>query len=173
MTEIDRQYVKRGLWTNYDKGPVIGQTITTDTRTGSFVVALLAVLSTLGEYVVQAFLMELTITRSGPCLASSHVPHTSSSSEWSSFGRIVSPTASFAAHSTLAKYCGCRYYQIVVVMERECFVQAPVPAVAHPGFSCDPVHRQCYCSQYIFVAGRVRWECSGAGQQSVLRMGQR
>ncbi|KAF2018268.1 hypothetical protein BU24DRAFT_390046 [Aaosphaeria arxii CBS 175.79] len=47
MSELDSQYVKRGAWTNLAEGPVMGRTITTDTRTGTVVVALLAVLSAL------------------------------------------------------------------------------------------------------------------------------
>ncbi|KAF2682356.1 hypothetical protein K458DRAFT_57598 [Lentithecium fluviatile CBS 122367] len=39
---------KRGFWTNVDRGPILGPTITTDTTTGSIVVALLAILTTLG-----------------------------------------------------------------------------------------------------------------------------
>jgi hypothetical protein len=34
--------------TNQDDGPILGRTITTDTQTGNLVVALLAILSTLG-----------------------------------------------------------------------------------------------------------------------------
>jgi hypothetical protein len=48
MSEVASQYVKRGFWVNHSKGPVMGQTITTDTKTGALVVALLAVCTTLG-----------------------------------------------------------------------------------------------------------------------------
>lgn len=48
MAEIDSRYVYRGLWVDHSKGPVLGQTITTDTRTSTIVIALLAVLSSLG-----------------------------------------------------------------------------------------------------------------------------
>jgi hypothetical protein len=48
MSELDSQYVKRGFWINEARGPIMGRTITTDTRTGTIVVALLAVLSSLG-----------------------------------------------------------------------------------------------------------------------------
>lgn len=47
MSELDPQYVKRGLWTDLEKGKVMGKTITADTQTGSFVIALLAILSSL------------------------------------------------------------------------------------------------------------------------------
>ncbi|KAB2107082.1 hypothetical protein AG0111_0g5246 [Alternaria gaisen] len=46
--ELNSKYVKTGAWTNVDGGPVLGRTITTDTQTGNLVVAMLAVLSTLG-----------------------------------------------------------------------------------------------------------------------------
>ncbi|KAH7076744.1 hypothetical protein BKA63DRAFT_288712 [Paraphoma chrysanthemicola] len=46
--EIESRFVKRGLWTNIEHGSVMGKTITTDTRTGNLVVAVLAVVSTLG-----------------------------------------------------------------------------------------------------------------------------
>ncbi|KAF2707919.1 hypothetical protein K504DRAFT_436031 [Pleomassaria siparia CBS 279.74] len=48
MSELDVSLVKRGLWTNVQQGPIMGKTITTDTTTGNLVVALLAILSTLG-----------------------------------------------------------------------------------------------------------------------------
>lgn len=62
MSELEAQYVKRGLWVNLEKGSVMGRTITTDIRyfaqylrrrfltrhrTGTFLVAILAVLSSL------------------------------------------------------------------------------------------------------------------------------
>ena len=49
MSEIDGRYVKRGMWTNVSKGPTTSKVITTDTETGLAVIALLAVLSSLGE----------------------------------------------------------------------------------------------------------------------------
>jgi len=49
MAELGDRFVKRGLWTNVEQGPVLGRTITTDTRSGTLIVALLAVLSTLGR----------------------------------------------------------------------------------------------------------------------------
>lgn len=48
MSEVDGSFVKRGLWTNYDEGVVMGKTITTDNRTGIIIVALMAVMSTIG-----------------------------------------------------------------------------------------------------------------------------
>lgn len=48
MSEVDSVYVKRGIWTNLDKGHVMGRTITTDTRTGIIIIAVTAVLSTIG-----------------------------------------------------------------------------------------------------------------------------
>lgn len=49
MSELDARYVHRGLWTNLSKGPIMGQTITTDTKTGAIVIAILAVCTTLGK----------------------------------------------------------------------------------------------------------------------------
>jgi hypothetical protein len=46
--EVEPRFIKHGFWTNVDQGPILGQTITTDTKTGNLIVALLAVLSTLG-----------------------------------------------------------------------------------------------------------------------------
>lgn len=50
MAEIDPRFVKHGLWTNLEKGPVMGQTITTDIRTATIVVAMLTLLCTFGMY---------------------------------------------------------------------------------------------------------------------------
>ncbi|KAF2682061.1 hypothetical protein K458DRAFT_342341, partial [Lentithecium fluviatile CBS 122367] len=47
MSEVDSRFVKQGLWTDLEKGSVMGKTITTDTQTGAFVIALLAILSSL------------------------------------------------------------------------------------------------------------------------------
>lgn len=49
MSEVDGRFVKRGLWTNLDHGQVMGKTITTDSTTGTIVVALMAVMSTVGK----------------------------------------------------------------------------------------------------------------------------
>ncbi|KAF2265707.1 hypothetical protein CC78DRAFT_598290 [Lojkania enalia] len=48
MSELESQFVKRGLWTNRDEGPVMGKTITTDSRSGAIIIVLLAILSSLG-----------------------------------------------------------------------------------------------------------------------------
>ncbi|KAF2470133.1 uncharacterized protein BDR25DRAFT_370147 [Lindgomyces ingoldianus] len=45
MADLEARFVKRGLWTNIEQGPLMGKTITTDIKTGTIVVALLAVLS--------------------------------------------------------------------------------------------------------------------------------
>jgi hypothetical protein len=50
MAEVAPELVRRGAWTNWDQGPIMGKTITTDTRTGTVVVALLAVISTIGKH---------------------------------------------------------------------------------------------------------------------------
>ncbi|KAF2709058.1 hypothetical protein K504DRAFT_408484 [Pleomassaria siparia CBS 279.74] len=47
MLMFDNVYVKRGLWTNWSQGTVMGKTITTDSRTGTVVVSILAILSSL------------------------------------------------------------------------------------------------------------------------------
>jgi hypothetical protein len=47
MSELDGRYVKRGFWVNRAQGQVFGSTITTDQETGTILVALLAVLSSL------------------------------------------------------------------------------------------------------------------------------
>jgi hypothetical protein len=49
MAEIDARFVKHGLWTNLEEGNIMGKTITTDTRTGTIVIALMAILSTVGK----------------------------------------------------------------------------------------------------------------------------
>lgn len=48
MSEVDGKYVKLGIWTNLDKGQVMGRIITTNTRTGIIIIAVTAVLSTIG-----------------------------------------------------------------------------------------------------------------------------
>lgn len=64
MSELESRFVKTGIWTNIDEGFVLGRTITTDTRSGAFVVALLAVLSAMGQYIIIAHCISpaLTIT---------------------------------------------------------------------------------------------------------------
>lgn len=48
MSELDSRFVKRGLWTRVDdQGPLTGRTITADVQSGTIVVALLAVLSSI------------------------------------------------------------------------------------------------------------------------------
>jgi hypothetical protein len=49
MSEVDARFIKRGLWTNVDRGNIMGKTITTDSTTGAIVIALMAVLSTMGR----------------------------------------------------------------------------------------------------------------------------
>lgn len=47
MLELDSQFVKQGYWLESDRGSVLGKTITTDVRTGTLVVSILAILVTL------------------------------------------------------------------------------------------------------------------------------
>jgi hypothetical protein len=49
MSQIDSGLIKKGLWTDQERGHVLGLTITTDTNTSTFLIALLAVLTTLGK----------------------------------------------------------------------------------------------------------------------------
>jgi hypothetical protein len=49
MSEVDGRFVKRGIWTNLDQGTVMGATITTDSTTGTIIIALMAILSTMGK----------------------------------------------------------------------------------------------------------------------------
>jgi len=46
--ELPSHLVKRGYWVNRSHGPIMGQTITTDAKTGGVIVALLAVITSLG-----------------------------------------------------------------------------------------------------------------------------
>lgn len=46
--ELDSKFVKRGYWVNLEYGSIMGQTFTTDSRTGGIIVALLAVITSLG-----------------------------------------------------------------------------------------------------------------------------
>ena len=46
MSEVNDRFVKHGLWVNWNQGPIMGQTITTDARTGTVIVAILTVLIT-------------------------------------------------------------------------------------------------------------------------------
>lgn len=48
MAEVDPRYVHHGFWTDRSKGTILGQTLTTDTRTSTILIALLAVLTSLG-----------------------------------------------------------------------------------------------------------------------------
>lgn len=47
MSEVETQYVKHGYWVNLERGPILGGTITTDVRTGTVMIALLAILVTI------------------------------------------------------------------------------------------------------------------------------
>ncbi|KAF2651759.1 hypothetical protein K491DRAFT_681917 [Lophiostoma macrostomum CBS 122681] len=47
MSEVDARFVKRGFWVNTAQGGIAGSTITTDVETGTILVALLAILSSL------------------------------------------------------------------------------------------------------------------------------
>ncbi|KAJ4291860.1 hypothetical protein N0V90_009756 [Kalmusia sp. IMI 367209] len=44
MSELESEYVKQGYWNEVTRGPVLGRTITTNVRTGTLVIALLAML---------------------------------------------------------------------------------------------------------------------------------
>jgi hypothetical protein len=48
MSELESRFVKKGYWVNLSQGSIMGQTITTDAKTGSIIVALLAVITSLG-----------------------------------------------------------------------------------------------------------------------------
>lgn len=47
MSQLEARFVKRGVWTDIEKGSTMGQTITTDVKNGTFVIALLAILASL------------------------------------------------------------------------------------------------------------------------------
>ena len=47
MSEIESRFIYQGLWADVDKRSILGKTITTDIRTGTTIVALLAVLASL------------------------------------------------------------------------------------------------------------------------------
>ncbi|KAH5136915.1 hypothetical protein HBH69_233380 [Parastagonospora nodorum] len=49
MSELDGRFVKLGAWTNLEYGNVMGRTITTDTKTGAIVIAILAIISTIAS----------------------------------------------------------------------------------------------------------------------------
>jgi hypothetical protein len=72
MSEVDGRFVKLGLWTNLDQGNVMGKTITTDSTTGAIVIALMAVLSTMGR-------------RRPSCYTDRILMHTGTSYLWSIF----------------------------------------------------------------------------------------
>ncbi|KAF2132750.1 hypothetical protein P153DRAFT_382375 [Dothidotthia symphoricarpi CBS 119687] len=46
--DLDPKYIYRGVWRNVDRGAIMGKTLTTDSQTGALLVAILAVLITLG-----------------------------------------------------------------------------------------------------------------------------
>jgi len=48
MSQLPSQYVKRGMWVNVEDGPVLGRVITADSRTGTLVIAILAIVTTFG-----------------------------------------------------------------------------------------------------------------------------
>jgi hypothetical protein len=48
MSEVKAEFVYQGLWVNQNYNRVVGTVITTTTRTGTIITALLAVLSAIG-----------------------------------------------------------------------------------------------------------------------------
>lgn len=48
MSEVEAQFVKRGLWVNWSKGSVMGHTLTIDASISNVVVALLAICTSIG-----------------------------------------------------------------------------------------------------------------------------
>ncbi|KAF2261148.1 hypothetical protein CC78DRAFT_570714 [Lojkania enalia] len=49
MSEPDDKFVKRGFWINWEQGPVMGRTITVDSRTGNVIIALLTILASVAS----------------------------------------------------------------------------------------------------------------------------
>jgi hypothetical protein len=47
MSEVEARYVKRGFWINLERGPIMGRTLTVNIETGTIIIALLAILSSL------------------------------------------------------------------------------------------------------------------------------
>ena len=47
MTELDSQYAKLGFWTDWDRGSILGHTLTVNARTGNVIIVLLTILSAL------------------------------------------------------------------------------------------------------------------------------
>jgi len=47
MSQFDVRFVKRGYWTNLEQGSIMGKTLTTDVKTGTIIIAFLAILSSL------------------------------------------------------------------------------------------------------------------------------
>lgn len=68
--------------TDLDKGAILGQQITTDTRTGSLIVALLAVLSTIGKICDATGSSELIVCRHCPSLAPCYVHDSPDARQW-------------------------------------------------------------------------------------------
>ena len=64
MAEVDRRFIKLGFWTNLEQGQVMGSTITTTARTGAIIVAVMAIMSTLGR-VTSYICMPPTYSRQG------------------------------------------------------------------------------------------------------------
>lgn len=60
MSELEARFVKRGMWVNHSKGALLGRVITTDIQSGTLVIALLAVLSAIGNNA--SLLIELLFT---------------------------------------------------------------------------------------------------------------
>ena len=48
MAQLPAKYVERGMWVNEEEGPVFGRVITANSRTGTLVVAILAVITAFG-----------------------------------------------------------------------------------------------------------------------------
>lgn len=99
--EVEPRFIKHGVWTNLDQGPVLGQTITTDTKTGNLIVALLAVLSTLGTSLDMSMsTYDLTSPSYRTLVASRHVSCSSNTSQRKPQRCPLPTTASPFAHAT-------------------------------------------------------------------------
>ena len=48
MSELENEYVKKGLWINWSQGAVMGHTLTIDSALANVVVAILAICTSIG-----------------------------------------------------------------------------------------------------------------------------
>lgn len=159
----------RSSRTNLAHGPVLGQTITTDTQTGNIIVALLAVLSTLGMQTLLLSRSMLTIYSYSSLMAPHHFSNTSATCDRATRRCTFQTTAGTLTHATCTELCDGRYHQAVVGVERK--GQETSPSIACSFGNRHPVHDGHRRGQCVLVSRGGHNQSGGTRQEPKLWVG--